>query len=252
MPGGIVDRRSGVPLYRQLADHIKRQIASGVCSPGDILPSEADYIRDLGLSRMTVRLAFGLVANAGLVRREQGRGTIILSQMRSSLPLLASFSEEARRNGREPSVKLVGNIEEPVTSAAARALSLPSGTKVTKIIRLRLVDRKPIGLAVSWLNTTKFPSWRALDYSTPSLYEAVEKQLGLTILSATETVLADIAEADEARRLRMKPGSPVLRLRRTTFVQGEQDNAAPVEYTEAAFNGSAYSVDIELYRKRTP
>jgi len=252
MQPGIINRQSGIPLYRQLADHIKKHISSGIYRPGDILPSEADYVRELNLSRTTVRLAFGLIANAGLVRREQGRGTTILSQMHSSLPLLSSFSEEARRYDREPSVELLGSREEPLSIEAAGALSLPSGTKVTKIIRLRMVDREPIGLAVSWLNTIKFPGWRAVDHSTPSLYEAVEKQLGLTIRSAVQHIIADIAKDDEARRLRMKPGSPILRLMRTTFVHGEQDSAVPVEYTEAAFNGSAYSVDVELYRKVSP
>ena len=252
MQQGIIDRQNAVPLYRQLADYIKRQISSGIYRPGDILPSEADLVRELNLSRTTVRLAFGLIANAGLVRREQGRGTIILSQMRSNLPMLASFSEEARRYNREPSVELLGTTEEPVPTEAARALSLSLGTKVIKVIRLRLVDHEPIGLAVSWLNIIEFPGWKSVDCSTPSLYEAVEKQLGLTIRSAVENIRADIAKDDEARKLRMKPGSPVLRLMRTTFVRGKQDNAMPVEYTEAAFNGSAYSVDVELYRKGTP
>lgn len=243
------DRESGVPVYRQLAEYIKKQISSGVYAPGDVLPSEADYIREFNLSRTTVRLAFGMVTNAGLVRREQGRGTIVVSQMRSNLPLLSSFSEEARRYGRDPSVRLLDKLEEGIPQAAAHALALPVGTRVLKIIRLRLVDHEPIGLAVSWLNTLRFPQLTSVDYSATSLYEVFENQLGLPIYKAVENIRADLAGDAEARRLKIKQGSSVLRMIRTTLIRCEQDAVVPIEYVEVVFNGSIYSVDVELYRQ---
>ncbi|MEM5776545.1 MAG: GntR family transcriptional regulator, partial [Anaerolineaceae bacterium] len=146
MNQNIFDRTSGFPLYRQLAEHIKKQIAAGVYKPGDLLPSESDYIREHNLSRTTVRLAFGLVTNAGLIRREQGKGTVVVEQVRSKLPSLSSFTEEARRIGRTPSVDLLDRREEPAPQMVAQALQLPEGTPLLKVIRLRKVDGEPIGL----------------------------------------------------------------------------------------------------------
>lgn len=65
MKADIFDRSSGVPVYRQLAEYLKKQIATGVYKPGDVLPSETEIIRDYNISRTTVRLAFGLISNAG-------------------------------------------------------------------------------------------------------------------------------------------------------------------------------------------
>jgi GntR family transcriptional regulator len=248
MPNEIFDRESGVPVYRQLAEYLKTQIASGVYKPGDVLPSEADLIRDYNISRTTVRLAFGLVTNAGLIRREQGRGTIVVSQVHTTLPILSSFSEEVIRMGRKPGNKMLGQSEENLTIDAANAFELTVDDKCLKITRIRLADDEPIAVAVSWLNSKAFPSLLSEDYNEISLYKIFEKDLGYKIRNAIENIRADIATDFEARKLQLKAGSPVLRMTRTTYIQTEADKGIPIEYVEVVFNGSIYSIDVELYR----
>jgi len=245
----FINRENGIPVYRQLADYIKKQISGGVYQPGDVLPSETDYIRDFNVSRTTVRLAFGLITNAGLVRREQGRGTIVVPQVYTQLPYLTSFTEEARRYGRTPGVALLSQSEEQVSLNAAGALSLSTDTRVLKVTRLRMVDGEPIGISRSWMNTVKFPSLANLDYSSVSLYRLFEREMGLSIRSAKEIIRADLAEEADAQKLKIQVGAPVIRMLRTTFIQGEQDTAIPIEYADVVFNGSIYSVDVELFRR---
>jgi GntR family transcriptional regulator len=249
MQKDFIDRASGIPVYRQLAEHIKAQIIKGVYKPGDVLPSEAELIRDLNISRTTVRLAFGLVSNAGLIRREQGRGTIVVSQVRTTLPTLDSFSEEVVRMGRVPGNILLGQAEENLSLNAANAFNLTVDDAALKVTRLRLADDQPIGLAISWLNSIQFPVLKTFDYSSVSLYQLFEKQLGFKIRNAIENIRADIVTDYEARKLGIKSGSPVIRMSRTTYVQDERDGGIPIEYVEVAFNGLAYSIDVELFRK---
>lgn len=250
MKQNIFDRSSGFPLYRQLAEYIKKQIAAGEYRPGDLLPSESDYIRDYNLSRTTVRLAFGLITNAGLIRREQGRGTVVVSQVRSKLPWLSSFTEEAYRNSRTPSVTFLGSQEVESSKEISQALELPEATKILKVIRLRKVDDEPIGLAISWMNIVQFPVLKDLDYSYLSMYEAFEKVLRLKIRNAQENIFADLIAEDETAFLNLKHGSPVLRMKRTTYIQGEQEQQGiPIEYVNCVFNGSAYFVEVELFRQ---
>lgn len=249
MQDSVLDRESGIPIYRQLADSIREQISEGTYLPGDILPSEADYIRDFGLSRTTVRLAFGLLVNAGLVRREQGRGTIVVPQMRTQLPFLFSFTEESNRHGRVPGVILLKQHREQVSVDAAKALSLPGDAHILRVERLRLMDGEPIGLMISSMNTAKFPVLANLDYGALSVYSLFENETGLSLSSARENIRADLATAGEAQQLNIQAGAPVLRLLRTTYVQGAQDEAVPIEYARVVFNGSIYSLDVELIRR---
>lgn len=249
MSTNIFNRETGIPVYRQLAEFFKAQISSGVYQPGDVLPSESDCMREYTISRTTVRLAFGLLSNAGLVRREPGIGTTVISQVHSQLPMLSSFTEEVTRLGRTPGVVLVAKAEVGLPSDAANALELPVGQKALKVVRLRTADDEPIGLAVSWLNTVKQPKLKNMNHAVLSLYRAFESDLGLTIWNAQENIRADLASEYEARKLKIKPGSPVLRMTRTTYVRSEDESRTPIEYVEVVFNGSVYSVDVELYRQ---
>ena len=45
------------PLYRQIADRIREQIARGELKPGDALPTESALQTEFGVSRVTVRQA---------------------------------------------------------------------------------------------------------------------------------------------------------------------------------------------------
>jgi len=246
----IFDHEKGIPIYRQLAEYFKVQISKGIYRPGDLLPSEAEQVRDLKVSRTTVRLAFGLLNNIGLIKQEQGRGTIVISRIRSKLPMLSSFTEEVERLGYTPGMKLLSQGEEKLSFDAANALDLRPGKKVIKVVRLRLADNKPIGIATTWLNDVKYPDLKDIDYRALSLYQVYENQLGLIIKNAIENVQADIVDEHEVSKLKIASGSPVQRITRTTFAISENEFGTPIEYVEAVFNAAVYSVDIELFRRK--
>lgn len=64
-------------LYRQIADDLRGQIASGVYKPGDKLPTEMELARTYGVSRGSSAQALGALAREGLVQRAPRRGTIV-------------------------------------------------------------------------------------------------------------------------------------------------------------------------------
>jgi GntR family transcriptional repressor for pyruvate dehydrogenase complex len=60
------------PAYEQVASQLKGLIITGELKPGDRLPSEADLIATLGVSRSTVREALRLLSAQGLIRTARG------------------------------------------------------------------------------------------------------------------------------------------------------------------------------------
>lgn len=70
-----------MPLFEQLAQQIRDQIASGVLQPGQPLPSEKDY-KDAGWSYGTYRSAILILKSEGLIEGRQGRGVFV--RVRSS------------------------------------------------------------------------------------------------------------------------------------------------------------------------
>ncbi len=61
----------------QISDVIVRAIEAGELREGDRLPSEAELASHHGMSVGTVQKALARLANSGLIRREQGRGTFV-------------------------------------------------------------------------------------------------------------------------------------------------------------------------------
>ena len=69
------DKESQKPLYRQLADEIRRQIRDGEILPGQKLMSESEMLKKYGVGRLTIRNALQLLVSEGLLKKSQGKGT---------------------------------------------------------------------------------------------------------------------------------------------------------------------------------
>ena len=65
------------PLYLQIRDQLKHQMASGALAPGQKLPSSRQLAADLGVSRITVTNAYAELEADGLVESRTGSGTYV-------------------------------------------------------------------------------------------------------------------------------------------------------------------------------
>ena len=74
--------RDGRPVYRQIADHIRREIEAERLAPGHRLPPIRDLARTLKVNRDTVALAYEELAAAGMVESAVGRGTFVCAPVR--------------------------------------------------------------------------------------------------------------------------------------------------------------------------
>ncbi|GAA1338917.1 GntR family transcriptional regulator [Saccharothrix algeriensis] len=66
------------PAYQQIADDLRRHIASGEVQVGDKLPSLAELQTRYGRALMTLQKALDVLRGEGLVISRQGEGTIIV------------------------------------------------------------------------------------------------------------------------------------------------------------------------------
>jgi GntR family transcriptional regulator/MocR family aminotransferase len=74
------DRRSDVPLPRQLADHIGGLIESGRLPAGGKLPATREVATGSRVARKTVAAAYDILAERGLVTAHVGQGTFVAGQ----------------------------------------------------------------------------------------------------------------------------------------------------------------------------
>ncbi|MEO0448656.1 MAG: GntR family transcriptional regulator [Verrucomicrobiota bacterium] len=72
-----INLESERPLFRQIADAVRRGLSQGTLQPGDALPSGRELAESLGVNLETVQRAYRHLANEGIVTSRVGRGTRI-------------------------------------------------------------------------------------------------------------------------------------------------------------------------------
>ena len=64
-------------LADEVAQRLQQQISLGQYKPGDKLPTEPALMQEFGVGRSTIREAVRILANAGVLRVQQGLGTFV-------------------------------------------------------------------------------------------------------------------------------------------------------------------------------
>jgi GntR family transcriptional regulator len=72
-----VDPRSGVPIYLQVIEQVKRSVALGVLAAGEQLPTVKQLALDLTINPNTVSKAYQLLERDGVIETAAGRGSFV-------------------------------------------------------------------------------------------------------------------------------------------------------------------------------
>lgn len=225
------------PKHAQLRE-ILRELATEHLGPGAALPSERELTTRYEVSRLTVREAIGQLVSEGVLVRVRGKGTFT-SRVDSRLHL-ASFTDDMRNRGMRPETVLLDYAEDPPPPDTARSLRLLPDEPAYWLFRLRKADGVPLAVERGWYHPQATPDLLEQDL-TGSLYSLLERHYGVRLEQAMQTVLAEGADADNARLLNVRPGSPLLVFRRVSTARGK-----PVEDMTSWYRGDAYQVTMPV------
>ena len=70
----LIDKHSGLPIFRQIMDQIKQQVLTGRLAEGEAVSSVKDLARDIGVNPMTISKAYSLLESQGFLERRRGVG----------------------------------------------------------------------------------------------------------------------------------------------------------------------------------
>jgi GntR family transcriptional regulator, phosphonate transport system regulatory protein len=204
-------RQTGVALWRQVAARLAEDI-KGRRGPDEArLPSEQELARRFGVNRHTVRQAIRALAEQGLVRAEQGRGTFV-ADLVVDYPIGARtrFTANLKAQDRAPSRQVLHTETVPAEPALAQMLGVAAGTQVHRLRTLSSADGVPISISTVTLGAKRFPDAAdelARDNSITNLF--ARHGVGDYRRRSTR-IYARLPEAEEALLLRQERGEPVL------------------------------------------
>ena len=202
---------------------VRRHIASRILSvpAGSQLPPEPDLAAELGVSRATLREALRSLEEEGLVRRTRGAGTFVSDRPRVANNLDANFgvTDAIRFSGMEPGTEQGTLRIEAAGVEEAERLDLEPGEDVVVVDRVRTADGRPVVLSRDILPmrvTGEDPAVLA-KLSTSSVYEVLERDLGVVIHHGLATFRPTRADGHLASRLGVPRETLLLYLRQVDF-----------------------------------
>ncbi len=239
----MLDRTLPLPMYYQLKELIREELGAGKWQPGDLIPSERELSERYGISRMTARQALTELTNEGLLRREQGKGTFVSEpRIEQRLTRLTGFTEDMRKRGLRPGVRVLRLEAMDAPVRVAEALQIEPGVPIVLLERLRLAESTPMAIETGYVYFDRAHKLLEEDYQGGSLYHLLAEKYDVVPTRAEQQIEAALCSQRRRELLELDEVAPVLRTKRVTYEQ----RGRPFEYVEAIYRADRYVFHVEL------
>lgn len=242
----LIDRGNPTPLYEQLKLILSDQILNGVYRPGDQLPTERDLCRIYCVSRITAVRALNELAQTGLIRRIQGKGSIVAPHpIDGNLCFVEGFSDTMRRQGVIAESRILSVDEVTVDLATLADFDLPYGDKhrFVRFDRLRFVNHIPAVLLKTTVRQELAEKMLRRPLENVSFYKLYQEILGSQVIRNEASIRAVAASPEVVDKLIVEPNSPQLLYRAVSYIEGE----IPVEVATGIFRGDLFRFTATMH-----
>lgn len=221
-------RPSGIVLWQQLAEQLADEIVKRDLPRGSRLPPEPELAAQFNVNRHTVRRAVAALAEIGLVRVEQGRGTFVNRAGMLDYPIgpRTRFTEVISRHNLSPDAKLVRSAVVPAEGHMAEDLALEPGTDCLLIEALHSANGRPLTLAAHCFPAARFRGLDEVFAETRSITKALEHFGVVDYVRRVTRVATRLPTSREAELLRQARGKPVLVIEALNV----DERGQPIEY----------------------
>ncbi|WP_242771302.1 GntR family transcriptional regulator [Brevibacillus parabrevis] len=213
-----LNNASHKPLYLQLKEVIKEDINRGVYKSGQQLPPEGELCEMYGVSRITTRRAITELVEAGILQRQQGKGTFVTAtKLKRELIAVNGFSEFLTQTGQLPQPQIISTALIEADKAIASPLQIAVGTPILQLKRLHYVNDAPLVWETVYYPLTRFPQLEKYIAESISTYQVLKKYYQVEPASNLKTLNVIMATQEEAELLRCSIGTPLYQIDKVAY-----------------------------------
>ena len=223
--------------YELILGDIRKKIQNGSYMMNEKLPTEAQLCEQYQVSRITIKKAIDQLVYEGLVIKRRGAGTFVkgVSEYKGQL--------ENQMNG------LFSQIDKSkIKSEVVEFQVIPAGREIGE--KLKIGPDDFVYYIIRFRNDGA--QWKVLDFCYmpidlipglkkeilyQSIYNYIEKTLGLKIQSAHRTISAKRPDEYDKKYLGIKNTDPVLSIEQVGYL----DNGMPFEYSDQHHIGDDFN-----------
>ena len=237
MGNGTTELTRPVPLYMQVVQQLRAQIASGEIAEGEVLPSQRQMMQRWSISMQTASKVIGALKTEGIAVPSVGRDTIVASGAAARIAAAAQGTAHASASEPAPAAA-TGVLSVKAAKVAAPAhvadvLGISSGRRALRRTEVHGSADQVSDFVVSWYPATVADAAPQLAVSQPlpgGSLAYVAEATGIRLRRASEQYASEAADGEAAEALGVASGSPVLAIR--TRLYDADSNL--IEYTETA------------------
>lgn len=216
--------------WTDVRDEIRARILDRTYAPGDKLPRDEDFALELGCARTTVHRAMQDLSQIGLVERKRKGGT----QVRTDPVTRATFDipitrREVERRGCKYGYQLIASTMDDTPMPVMARFGIQQPVQMLHVKALHLADNQPYIFEDRWVDTRSTPDILKVDLKLESANEWLVRNKPYSRVDVR--FYAMNAEGESATHLSTNPGTALLVIERTTWI--EQDPITSVQAVAA-------------------
>ncbi|MGL6107002.1 GntR family transcriptional regulator [Romboutsia sp.] len=213
---------SFIPLYQQLYDNLRKQIASGRYKPGDKLPSEGDLCKEFSVSRITVRNALNELVKEDILCKKRGKGTYVTVPERIEATCAGnSFTNSCHRINSKPSTRIISTSIEKANKYISEALNIEQEDKIILIKRLRLIDDIPVIFEVDYFRID-YNFLLKEELEDNSLMEVISKNISTQPTRVEDIFEVKYSNKEYSKYLKCSSNMPLLKVRQLVYTENNE------------------------------
>lgn len=234
--------------YLSIANDIQQSIEDGSLKPNDKLPTVVELCDIYNVSKITIKRAFDILIEKGLISSKRGSGTYVKNSSQLSehggqglfvgneerddsftfghSDRAGGFTAEHKDLGQKISSIVYDFSIVPAPVDIARHLAIQPDDFVYHHLRVRCLDDEPIVVENTYMPLELIPGLKKQQLYH-SVYSYIQDTLGLKIRSFHRIIRAVPATDEEARMLELAPGAPLLELEQVGYL----DDGTAFEYS---------------------
>jgi GntR family transcriptional regulator len=208
-------------LPAAVRDRLAARIESGELRPGQRLPAEPALAASLGVSRATLREALRSLEEDGFLLRSPGAGTFVTYRPRlvNNLDVNFGVTELIQAVGLRPGTENLTTYDALATSPEADRLSVPEGSPILVVERVRTADGEPVVFSRDLIPASLLEGKPAAlqHLGQGSIYDVFEQRLGVAVIQGVATIRPVKADRRLASQLRVRRGTLLLHLSQVDY-----------------------------------
>jgi DNA-binding GntR family transcriptional regulator len=204
-----------LPHHRKVYEILRKHILNGVYAEGALLPSENELCLMHSITRPTVRKALDALLNEGYIKKQQGKGSVVMGKPKGiGILSLTGTTSAIGKDNLQTRIIVKPEIRKWNEAFSFQLNELEREVGCIYFERLRIINDKPVFFDITMIPNINLPRFTSRNFEDKSLFDILRKSYQLQVKGGEQRLSAIRADEKLQQYFGVGPDHPVLQIDR--------------------------------------